>query len=85
MTKTELALLATYRTPAVRLNDVCLEYRNLDVRRANRLASLNRLEFPTFRLHDSQRAPRMVALGELAKFIDERAADAQRSWATSQV
>ena len=85
MTPTEIALLATFRTPAVRLDDICEKYFNLSLRRANYQASLQLLPVPTFRMSESRKAPRMVKISDLAKFLDERAEVGKKDWVASQV
>lgn len=85
MTPTELHLLVLYRTAAVRLDEICSTYMNLKPRQAEALAAKNALGVPTFRLRESQKAPRMVKLNDLAEFIDSRAAAARENWETSQV
>jgi hypothetical protein len=85
MTKTEIALLAVYRMPAVRLDDICEKYLNMTPRHANERAAMNMLGIPTFRIGVSRKAPRMVHIEDLARFIDASAATAKQDWETSQV
>lgn len=85
MTHTELTLLALHRSPAIRLDSICTAYMNLTPKRAEVLASLNTLGIPTFRMRDSQKAPRLVLVSDLAAFMDERSAKAREQWETSQV
>lgn len=85
MTKTEIALLAIYRTPAVRLDDICERYLNMAPRTANERAAMNMLSVPTFRVGTSRKAPRMVHIADLAEFIDAQAGAAKQDWTTSQV
>lgn len=85
MTPTEISLLAIHRSPTVRLDEICDKYLNVNVRQARQLAARNALGLPTFRLSPSQKAPVMVSIVELAKFIDAKANAARDSWETSQV
>lgn len=73
MSPTEVQLLAVHRSPAVRLEDICQSYLNLDYRQARDLAASGKLGIPTFRLRDSRKAPLLVRIRELAEFIDQQA------------
>lgn len=85
MTKTEIALLAVYRTPAVRLDEICDKYLNMTPKHANERAAMQLLGVPTFRIGPSRKAPRMVHIEDLARFIDASARTAKEDWAASQV
>lgn len=85
MTPTELQLLALHRAPTVCLDDISETYLSLSPERARRAAALNQLPFPTFRLTDSQKAPVMVKLSDLAAHIDGAHRCAKDSWEHSQV
>ena len=85
MNQTELRLLVIHDAAAVPLADICVRYLNLSWQKAREAASVNRLPFPTFRLTDSQKAPLMVSVTDLARHIDTRHAEATASWEHSQV
>lgn len=78
-------LLATHRSPAIALEAIAEPYLGMMPENASKLASGNKLPFPTFRLRDSRKAPHMVFITDLAKFIDEQHKGAQVSWERSQV
>lgn len=85
MTDTEMSLLAIHRAPAVPLNAICEQYLNLNPKSANALAAINELPLPTFRMSESRKSPRMVAVKHLARYIDARANGAAKEWEKSQV
>lgn len=84
MTPTELMLLAIYKGPAP-LRDICERWLSMSPEVANKQAALNRLPFPTFRLSESQKAPLLVDIRDLAAHIDRSRECAKRSWEHSQV
>lgn len=84
MTPTELKLIAVYKGPTVQLAEVSRRYLGMDADWAQRQAKKNLLPFPTFRLNEPK-GPLMVTTTDLASFIDNRHASAQKSWNNSQV
>jgi hypothetical protein len=82
---TEMQLLALFRQPTVRLEDISDHYLHLSPPVARQRAALNQLPFPTFRLTDSQKAPVMVKISDLAAHIDAKRDTAQAEWEHSQV
>lgn len=84
MSPTELQLLALHRAPAVCLDAICEGYLSMNRETARAAAALNRLPFPTFRLHESRKAPVMVKVSDLAAHIDGVHRCAQREWQHSQ-
>lgn len=84
MTPTEIMLLATYRSPVVKLDDICDRWFNLSRTEARRRAALHTLPVPAWRATDSQKAPFLVGVVELGEFIDAKAIEANRAWAKSQ-
>jgi hypothetical protein len=82
---TEMQLIATLRSPVVRLDAICDTYLNMQITRANDMASMHALGVPTFFLSDSRKAPRMVKVSDLAELIDTQAAQARAEWENSQV
>lgn len=85
MTPTELMLFAVHRAPVVPLEDVCEKYLRIELAQARNEAGRGTLELPTFRLRDSQKAPLMVSLKELATYIDSKSAEAKSQWVKCQV
>lgn len=85
MSQTELQLLVLFRSPVVKLDDICQEYLGMHRLTANSKASLNLLPIPTMRLSDSRKAPRMVKVADLAAYLDAKASQAKESWEASQV
>lgn len=85
MTKTELSLLALYRSPVVRLEDISRAYFNMDYKTAQDRAALNSLGVPTFRLSESRKSPLVISVSDLASYIDAKASQARDRWETSQV
>jgi len=70
MTPTEIMLLAVYRSPTVELARICDQYLGLNAENANKRAGLKLLPFPAFRVRDSQKAPYLVHVRDLAQHID---------------
>lgn len=81
---TALALLARFQSPTVKLEDICREYFGLDRSKAYQKAALNELPIPTFRAAQSQKAPRMVHVDDLARWLDEQRTKAREEWERSQ-
>lgn len=65
-------LMAEYGTPTVPLNQVCEKYFGLSAKTAEKRAQLGELPIPTFRGTDSQKAPRLVSLQDLAQHLDSQ-------------
>lgn len=85
MSLTEVALLATHRSPIILVRDICQTYFGVGYERACQLAALNRLPVPTFRLWESQKAPLLVGSKDLAAYIDETSESARQAGAQSQI
>lgn len=85
MTHTEFQLFVTYRDTVIPVDSICEKYLNLTPPEARRRALLNKLPFPTFRVVESQKAPIMVKLTDLASHIDRKHKQAEQSWEHSQV
>lgn len=85
MTDTELMLAAQFEGPTVPLDRICERYFGVGIEHAKRMAALNRLPVPVFRLVPSQKAPYMVSVRALAAFIDAQAEAAQASHEDSQL
>lgn len=82
---TEFQLLALHRAAAVRLSEISENYLGMTPVVAQRNAALNTLPFPTFRMSDSNKAPYMVKISDLAKHIDSQHKNAAEQWEVSQV
>lgn len=74
---TMFLLMAEYETATVPLSQVCEKYFGLKSATAERKAADNKLPLPTFRTADSQKAPRMVHISDLAEFIDQQRAQSK--------
>ncbi len=70
MTPTELMLLAVHRGVTVELSRICDQYLGLNAENAGKQAALKQLPFPVFRVRDSQKAPYLVHVRDLARHID---------------
>jgi len=79
-TRTLFLLMAEFGTPAIPLAEICERFFGLSLAEANRLAVLNKLPLPTFRIGASQKAPRMVHLEDLANHIDKQRQEAVKQW-----
>lgn len=82
---TAFALLARFESPTVKLEDICDEFFGMGKEKAYQRAALNELPVPTFRTSESQKAPRMVHVDDLAKLLDEQRAAARIEWEQSQI
>ncbi|MDU1575386.1 MULTISPECIES: pyocin activator PrtN family protein [Pantoea] len=69
---TMFLLMAEYETATVPLSQVCEKFFGMKAATAERKASENKLPIPTFRTAESQKAPRMVHISDLAEFIDRQ-------------
>ena len=67
---TMFLLMAEYETATVPLSQVCEKYFGMKATTAERKAADNKLPIPTFSTADSQKAPRMVHIADLANYID---------------
>jgi hypothetical protein len=83
--QTETALIAVHKSPVVRLDEICATHLNLGAQEARRLAALNLLPVPTFKLRESKKAPYMVKVTDLATYIDQSAGQAREQWERSQL
>jgi hypothetical protein len=84
---TEEMLLEVHGAPIVPLKDVCQKYIGIGPFQARIRANKNTLPFPAFRLdpENSHRSPWVVALKDIAAFIDAKAEAATKSWNQSKV
>lgn len=68
---TVFLLMAEFETSQIPLSVVAEKFLNLTPSYADRQAALGKLPFPTYR-DDSQKAPRMVHISDLAEWIDNQ-------------
>lgn len=81
---TNFALLARFESPVVELKEISEEMLGLKPKSAESMAKACSLPFPTFKLRDSERSPTMVKVEDLAAYLDERYAAAQKEWESVQ-
>ncbi|MGK3630405.1 pyocin activator PrtN family protein [Enterobacter cloacae] len=74
-------LMAEYETVTPALADIAEKYLGMKPRTAEDKAAVGRLPIPTFRLGDTQKAPRLVHLEDLAHHIDKMREKAQKEHA----
>lgn len=68
---TVFLLMAEFETSQIPLSVVAEKFLNLTPSYADRQAALGKLPFPTYR-DNSQKAPRMVHISDLAEWIDKQ-------------
>ena len=67
---TMFLLMAEYGSATVPLGQVCEKYFGLKPATAEKRAAMCELPIPTFRAAESQKAPRMIHIQDLANHID---------------
>lgn len=82
---TTLLLMAQFEKTVIPLDAICEQYFSLSPAKARRLAGLNQLPVPTFRLNNSQKAPVCVHVDDLARHIDRQREVARDCWERSQM
>lgn len=70
MNTTLFYLLAEFNTITPTLDEVSKKYLGIEPSTANYRAGLGKLPIPTFRTVESQKAPRLVHLEDLAEMVD---------------
>ncbi|MGH1595431.1 pyocin activator PrtN family protein [Yersinia proxima] len=70
-------LMAEFETSTIPLSDIAERYFGMKPATADKKAGAGDLPVPTFRIGDSQKAPRMVHVNDLADFIDKRRGEAK--------
>ncbi|MBN3345035.1 pyocin activator PrtN family protein [Pectobacterium carotovorum] len=75
---TMFLLMAEFNTATIPLADIAERYLGMKPATADRKAGAGDLPIPTFRLGDTQKAPRMVHVKDLADFIDQRRKEAAK-------
>ncbi|ECJ3939271.1 pyocin activator protein PrtN [Salmonella enterica subsp. salamae] len=74
-------LMAEFETVTPTLADISEKYLGMKPRTAEDKAALGRLPIPTFRLGDTQKAPRLVHLEDLAHHIDKMREESKKQHA----
>lgn len=74
---TMFLLMAEYESATVPLSQICEKYFGMKPFTAERKAAENKLPIPTFRTGDSQKAPRMIHIADLADFIDKQRSESK--------
>ena len=77
---TSLALMSLYKSPTIRLDEICESYLNISREEAMKKAARADLPFPVFRLSNSRKAPWVVTAEELGNYIDKASAAARHEW-----
>lgn len=72
MMNTVFLLLAEFGTTTIPLADVSEKYFGLKPSTAEKKASMGEFALPTFRASDSQKAPRMIHVQDLAEHLDKQ-------------
>lgn len=67
-------LMAEFETASIPLSDVCEKYFGMKPATADKKAALGQLPLPTFRAGESQKAPRMIHIQDLADYIEKQRA-----------
>lgn len=70
-------LMAEFETSTIPLADISERYLGMLPATADKKAGCGALPIPTFRIGDSQKAPRMVHVSDLAEFIDKKRSEAK--------
>src|SRR5436309_3231394 len=82
---TVYALIKRFNGPTVPLEVVASEFFGLGKEKAYQYAALNRLPVPTFRCTESNKAPLLVHVEDLAALLDSRRASQRSQWTHSQI
>ncbi|MGL9719967.1 pyocin activator PrtN family protein [Symbiopectobacterium sp.] len=69
---TMFLLMAEFNTATIPLSDISERFFGMKPATAESKAGAGKLPIPTFRIGDTQKAPRMVHVKDLADFIDQR-------------
>lgn len=67
---TTFLLMAEFETSQIPLKDVAERYMRMDYKRACEKAAKQSLPFPVYRCGSSQKAPWLVSVNDLAKYLD---------------
>ncbi|AKE12895.1 pyocin activator PrtN family protein [Serratia liquefaciens] len=75
---TTFLLMAEYETAVIPLSQIAEKYLGMRPATAENKALIGQLSIATFRVGDTQKAPRMVHISDLAEHIDQRRAEAKK-------
>ena len=81
---TNFALLARFESPFVQLKVISKEFLGITPVTAEAKAKACALPFPTCKLRDSERAPTMVKVQDLASYLDKQYQSAAQEWQSVQ-
>lgn len=81
---TTFLLMAEFETAVVHLSQIAEKYLGMRPSTAEQKAAEGKLSLPTFRVGDTQKAPRMVHISDLAEHIDRRRAEAKKEFSRVQ-
>jgi hypothetical protein len=76
--ETKTMLFQQYNTPLLKVSDVAQAYFGMSEQAAKRSAREGTLPIPAFRLGESQKAPWLVCIDELAAYIDKMRTQAKQ-------
>lgn len=74
-----------FKTPFVPLSEISQEFFGITAKTAEQKARAGTLEVPTFKPRNSERAPTMVKLEDLANYYDKRYAAGRAEWESVQI
>ncbi|MCG7551967.1 pyocin activator PrtN family protein [Pseudoalteromonas sp. Of11M-6] len=74
------ALLARFNNPVVPLKEVCKEFFGVSPKTAEQQAKAGKLPIPTFKMRESERAPTLVNVTDLAEYIQSQYDNARTEW-----
>ncbi|MCW7553614.1 pyocin activator PrtN family protein [Endozoicomonas gorgoniicola] len=77
MLTTELMLYGKYKSPVIKLEDCCKEVTGLSYKKACESINKGDWPFPVSRAYASTRAPYLVHIRDLAKYLDDTFASAR--------
>lgn len=77
---TAYGLHARFGKSEIPLSDICEEYFGINIKTAQQKARTYELPLPVFRMDESQRAPYLVKVDDLAEFIDKKHELAREEW-----
>ena len=81
---TRFLLLAEFETTLIPLSGIAEKYLGMKPSTAENKARTGELPFPTLRVGESQKSPRMVHVEDLAAFIDLRRKEAREEYSRMQ-
>ena len=74
-------LAMKYQSPVVPLDVVVKDFLpHLNIETAKKRAALQNLPFPTFKAEDSNKAPYMVNIADVAIWLNQKSQNSQQDW-----